>query len=132
MKKKKINILVFITGIVLLFAATTVKAGTEEVIGGLILGGIIGSEIQKNKDDRILSYEELMQIKRQGCRYVEYGRCVPAEPIRKNKYVRPDVCWWAEPQRCPNYNTWDNSRREYIRQLEFEIERVNRLEEWFK
>ena len=46
MKRKTINIVTFITGFVLLFAATNIKASTEEVLGGVIHGGIIGSEIQ--------------------------------------------------------------------------------------
>ena len=60
-----------------------------------------------------------------------YGVTPLDKPNRPNR-PRNNPCWWAEPYKCPNYNTWNMERNLYIQRLELEIERVNRLENWFK
>tara|TARA_B100000131_G_scaffold32101_1_gene29844 strand:+ start:5551 stop:6144 length:594 start_codon:yes stop_codon:yes gene_type:complete len=109
---------IIIVGAVLaaIFMATPVKAAdTSDVIAGIIFGGLLGSEIQKNREyrddyphpyynDRYNSYGGYEQRRRHG-NYRHYYQpsilILPdgtiIEPRVSLPRVREDFCWYVNP-----------------------------------
>jgi hypothetical protein len=108
--KKRLIVIGVILGAI--FIATPAKAAdTSDVIAGIIFGGILGSEIQKDKDYRDPYYSERYdsyggyESRRRGGNYRHYYQpsilILPdgtiIEPRVSLPRVREDYCWYVNP-----------------------------------